>query len=230
LDLRVSRLLEEEADAGDAGGSGLHAERDFVACDAAEGEEVGVGSEVGGLLEEVEAEAGGDEVAVDAFFEDGAEEEVVEAERGCDADVFEGVAGEAEEGRRESGSGEGFADVFDVGERGAGAEVDAVGADGCSEVGGAVEKDAGDAGGGGVYGLDEAVSEGLELRFGEVFFADLEDVDRGAGEAAGLIDEGVGLFAFIARKQAPVGDGVLQHGGESFLARDELGGSIGVKA
>ena len=133
--------LEEEADGGYAVGSGGEALGGVLEGDAAKGEEAGVGGEVGGLVELVEAEAGGNELAVDAFFEDGAEEEEVEAGGVGGDDLGEGVAGGADDGGGAAGVGEGGVDPVEVLGGGSGGEVDAVGAGGDGDFDGTVEEE-----------------------------------------------------------------------------------------
>ena len=174
-----------------------------------------------GGLELMEAEAVADKSAVDAFFEDGAEEEVVEAGEGGRAEVFGGVTGDAGEGRGEAGGGEGVAGEGETNRAGVAGEMDAVGVDGCGEVGGAIEEDARGGGVGvlvrgsevGVEGIEDAAGECFESGEGEVFFADLDEVCLSLGEAVGVGDEGILALLFFARKHMAVGDGVAQHSG-----------------
>ncbi len=177
--------------------------------------------EMGGGLELMEAEALGNELAVDALFEDGPKEEEVKAGEGGGADFFEGVAGGTRERREEAGGCKGVAGVGEGGGAGVAREVDAVCADGCSDGGGAVEEDLRwgreaalePASEGGLDGIDGAVGEGFEVGVGEVFFADLDEVCLPLGEAGGVGDEGVLALLFLARKHMAVGDGVAQHPG-----------------
>ena len=133
--------LEEEADGGDAGGSGLHAEGRVRFGDAAEGEELGLAGEAGGVLEGGEAEAGSDKLAADALFIDGAEEKEVEAFAGAGLDLRDGVAGDAEDGGWEAGEVEEFPRLVEIAQASGGREVQAVGVDLSGEGGGAVEED-----------------------------------------------------------------------------------------
>lgn len=177
--------------------------------------------EMGGGLELVEAEALADELAVDALFEDGAKEEVVEACEGGRAEVFEGVTGDAGEGRGEAGGGVDVAGEGETIRAGVAGEMDTVGADGCGEGGGAVEEDARGGGVGvlvrgsevGVEGSEDAAGEGFEIGGREVFFTDLDEVCLSLGEAVGVGDEGVLALLFFTRKHMAVGDGVAQHSG-----------------
>ncbi len=84
---------------------------------------------------------GVDELAVDAFFEDGAEEEEVEAGGVGGGDLGEGVAGGADDGGGAARVGEGGVDAVEVLGGGSGGEVDAVGAGGDGDFDGTVEEE-----------------------------------------------------------------------------------------
>ena len=221
---QAGRSGEVHANGGDAGGSGGEALRDRDGGDAAEGEDGrGVGG-AGGRGEAGEADTGLDELAVYALFEDGAEEDEVGAGVAGGVDVCEGMGADAENGVGTAGFDEGGAGGSE-GSGGAGAgEVEAVGVggEGDSEIG--VEEEFG----AGARRQDgaEGGGESEEIGRGEIFFAELEEVDVGDGELAGLSDEFMLPETFIARKDSPVCNGVLDHGRQCTFPHCHASGII----
>ena len=107
--MRLGGRSGEEADGGDAGGSGFKAGVGVAVGDAAEGEDGDAAGGADGGFQSGEADAGLDELGLlrrgwDALFEDGAEEDKVGGEGVGAVDVGEGVAGEGGEDR-EQGAG-----------------------------------------------------------------------------------------------------------------------------
>lgn len=205
--------LEEEADGGHSGGSGLEAGGEVFRGDAAEGEDGDGAGELAGFAEQIEAGAGLNELAVDAFFEDGAKQEEVGdvrvwvgrgwAGRQRAADVVEGMAGTADDWVGQAGEPVELADVAGRELAGGAGEVDAGGAGGDGDVWAGVEEEAG-GGGGRSEMAGNGVGEVGEVAGGEAGLAEEKKVDAGGGEGAGL----------------------GQHGGELGVGKAGLGGRI----
>ena len=92
--------LAEEADGGDAAGSGFEAEGDAFVGNASQGEDGSLLGDDAGGFEGIEAEAMDEEFAVVGFAEDRAEEDQVGGAIAGAFDFFEGVAGDADDGRK----------------------------------------------------------------------------------------------------------------------------------
>ena len=98
---------KEQTDGGDAGGAGCQAGGNGGGGDAAEGEERrGVGGLRGGG-KGVKADTGPDTIATDALFEDGAEEDEIDAGVAGNLDFLKGVGAGAEDGVGTVGLGKG---------------------------------------------------------------------------------------------------------------------------
>lgn len=176
---RAGWNLGEEADGGYAGGSGGEAGGGILFCDAAEGEDVDWGGGAAGGGQELDASAGGG-ICGDCFLEDRAEEDKVGPRLfgwGCRmGDFLKRMAREADGGGRQADVGVELADLRGSEGAGAGGEVDAVGVGGDGDVGTGVDEEFG----WGVVGAEDGedlageVGEGCG---GEVFFAELEEVD-----------------------------------------------------
>ncbi len=67
------------------------------------------------------------------------------------------------------------------------------------------------AGGSAFDGLEDVAGEGGEGGGGEVFFAELDEVDALFGPDGGLADEGIPLLGVIAEEEGAVSDGAAEH-------------------
>ncbi len=68
--------------------------------------------------------------------------------------------------------------------------------------------------------------EGQQVTGGEIFFAELQEVDSGAGEGVSLVEKPLMSLTFIARKETPIGNGVLEHCCECTFRAERLSGII----
>ena len=136
----------EHADGGDTGGACGEGCRGVFGGDAAEGEDRDRSGSGACELQQVEADAFGDQrvgVAGDAsdFLEDGAEEDDGGGGFAGGGDLVEGVAGDADDWLRQSGGGVEAADLRGGEFAGGGGEVDAVGSGGDGDVGAGVDEE-----------------------------------------------------------------------------------------
>ena len=86
--------------------------------------------------------------------------------------------------------------------------MDSVGSRGQGDVGAGVDEEAG---GGAFDGLKDSTGEGGEGGCGEVFFAELDEVDALLGPEGGLADEGGLLVGVVAGEESAVRDGAAEH-------------------
>lgn len=86
--------------------------------------------------------------------------------------------------------------------------MDSVGGDGDSYVGAGVDEELC---GGAFDGFEDLAGEGGEGGGGEVFFAELDEVDALFGPEGGLTDEGGLLAGLVAGEEGAVGDGAAEH-------------------
>ena len=182
-----------------------------------------------GLAQPGEAEAGRDDLAVDALFKDWTEEDGVKPGESGGACLCDRVAGDADEGLRQPRGVEGLPDALQFTLAGAAPEVDTIRAGAGRDGRGSVEEDFEGGARKAASLFDDTAEESLHGGFGEVAFAELEDVDPFGEEASGLRDKGVLPAGFVPRKNLPIRDGVSQHR-QTILASAGAGGIIGVQA
>ena len=177
----------EEADSGYTGGSGGEALGGIFECDSAEGVDRDGGGGCTGFAEAFEASAGGDLLAGDGFFEDRSEEDGRNGLGAGPLNFSEGVAGDGDDRVGQVGLGVTAADVGSGGLVWGGGEMDAVrgGSYGDARVG--VDEEASRHGG---DRFTELTGQQDEIEWGEIFFAELDEIDAFGGPAGGLADEG----------------------------------------
>lgn len=177
----------EEADAGDAAGSGGEAGCRVLVGDAAESEDGdGVGEGAGGA-EEIEAGAGEGFAGGEGFAEDGAEEDEAGWVAGGGGDLFERVAGLADDGGGQGGGGIKAPDLGGGQGAGCGGQVDAGSADRDGDVGAGVDQKPGLRA---AEGGEEVAGEGGEVFCAEILFSQLKEVYLFGSERTGLAQEG----------------------------------------
>ncbi len=199
-------IAEEEANSGDADGTGLKAGGGVFLGDATEGED-------GNGLREVDSGAEGDQslaarhTLLGDFFKDGREEQ--ERSTGGLADFFRRMAGSTDDGFA-ARARIGLLGGADGSGSGVGVEVDAVGSGIEGDLSGAIDEDAGWLSGS-ADGLDDAGGERLKLGEGEIFFANLDGIDAAEGPFRSESNETIAPVALVTREQAAAGDGVEEH-------------------
>jgi len=201
--------VKEHANGGHSGGTCGEAVGSVGGGDAAEGED-GDGRG-GGYAEGFETDGGSDSRTMDGFAEDGAEEDGVGLVGESAGDLVERVAGDGDEGSGEIGATEERADLWRGEFVGGGGEVEAGGAGGEGDVGAGVDEQAG-AGAGGGDDFDKSAGERSEFGCGEVFFAELDELDSLLCPTADEADEREAAGGLVAGKLGTVRNRAAKHG------------------
>jgi hypothetical protein len=202
-------LAEKQTYPGDSGCSCGDALRSIFFCDATQRVDGdGSGGETG-IVKNLEAGSGSDELAIDGLSEDRGEENSVGVVAAGDLDLGKVVTGHRDDGQRQVVFQVASSDIAGA-KGGVRRKMDTVGLDLKGEEGGGIENEAGRGAFGGDY-LQDFYRE-FHLRcWREVFFAELDKVDAVADPVNGVFKEPQLFLGLIAGKEAAVGNGATEH-------------------